>query len=352
MSRLEMSIDVGLIEYIYQSYCQKGSNQFHAVKSIIQSNHDQFTISLDIMLQKLQDTAFLLKNLPYHAGLYQYLPDEYKDDLTFNLHVIPIHPHLIKQTSERLRRNDLLQIYALMKSKNELFFKEIFEGKLEYLADKLRVAPYLGKYIPRNILKNKDLMIEMIKYCPSLLGYLTDDYRDHAPLIKRLLKHDGTQLQFVSDRLRADYQVVSIAIRQNPMSIEFASSALKKDRALIKLALKSDLSEYDQPFLQCIDPSFQDDEEIVYEVCRNQGYEQFDHASNRLKNDYDFAKKAMKLDPWIYQFLDDQLANDPRIALYAFKLEPKIALILSDEMQELTPIRRFLKRLKKNDYRF
>ncbi len=330
--------------YIRNDYSLDGYCKSALLTGIKDWHKRRIPLYLECALPYVHDINFLIKAIPYMPALYPYLPSEYKDDLSFNLKVISLHPFLIREMSMRLKTNDELQIFALryaMSMDDELVFPELFEGSLPALAEKLRVAPYLGKYLPKHITMNQSLMGEFIKYSHGLLLHLDDCYRSNQKLMRALLKLHGGQLEFVSDQLKDNFSLVRLAISQYPPAIEFASARLKKNKALIRFAIKRNHRQ-NKSILACIDESLRDDEEIIYEACKIQGPHQIDYCSDRLKSSFHFAKRVIRQDAWTYPYFADEIVENVEIAMLAFRKDPSIAIMLPDRIQKIPKVAHYL----------
>jgi len=83
------------------------------------------------------------------------------------------------------------------------------------------------KYFSNKIKKNKELVIEFIKYCPYNFRYAHVKFLDDKDIIMLVVQKYGCIVKHISERLTDNDKILDIAIKNNKYAIMFASERIK-----------------------------------------------------------------------------------------------------------------------------
>lgn len=171
------------------------------------------------------------------------------------------------------------EIALEMAKSNEYVFKDLlnhFDKKIGFNDDVITALainhPESYHQFPDRF-KNDINVVELVVRNGFIVNNLPEKYRKNRNLILLSVKYNGCNLYYYKD-FQNDREVVYEAVKQNGLALEYASEALAKDKELIKIAIQT----------------------------YAEAYKYF-----RLKDDIEFALELLEINPFIINYVADEL---------------------------------------------
>ena len=244
----------------------------------------------------------------------QFFPEEFKDNLSFFMKI-----------AESL--SDFKQVFLELASEKILNSKNFAKAIIQNCGS--HYEPVL-KYFPKEICKNKDIVLSAVEKNGNNLKYASDELKKDREVVlaaivpvlpfealtaNEAMKYadksflsdfemariavgcykfssyrfsSGNSLQYFADEIRQDKDIVSIAVNNSPHALEFADKSLLSDKDFI-LSLPSS------------------------------AFKAFSILGDKLKKDHDVVAKAIALNCDLYQDLPKNLKEDLFIFTEALK---------------------------------
>ena len=248
-------------------------------------------------------------------GVFEFIIDEYKDNIDFGIELLNLNPNLIKD-------DKFINAYI-----THTTFITFLLNNLTNNSD--------GTYstIPQTIVsKNSSnidvilLTLEVIKnqnrnYFQKTFQFIDQKIKNDLEFFKRAAAINGFFLEFGGLNVKNDYEIALEAVKENGIAIYFASEELQKNETLIYAAinngagtkiLSKELSTKDNLTLALLnlpDP---------FQKNSNQRYCSISNASPTLKDDKEFCLFAVKSDGSNVQYISDRLLEDSELIEEAF----------------------------------
>lgn len=231
---------------------------------------------------------------------------------------------------EAIKNNGLSINYASKKLKNH--------EQLAIIA--INNNPESYYFLSESLKNNENIIKTLIVKEPSKI--LEFDYLpNYNKLIKKVIKENGMALKYLSNKNRDNERLVLLACKNNINSLEYASERLKNDREFIintAIKLKTDKVVYfassslthNKQFnidiikkigfnLYFVFDEFKDDIDVVEAAVKND-IRNFEHASERLKeNEIIILDLTKKYGP-VLRYASNKLLNNPNFMLKAISL--------------------------------
>ncbi len=145
----------------------------------------------------------------------------------------------------------------------------------------LSLHPKLREHLPVELLKDRNLVRWLAAYDYAAAEYLDFNNSTKDEIIE-LLSINGLVLQYLSSECRQDREIVNVAIHQNPLAFEFADLSLRDNDDFASKAIKLHLANYT-------------------------------YISERLKDSYELAYQTVATNGLAVQLLNDKFQQDCKI---------------------------------------
>ena len=268
-----------------------------------------------------------------------------------------------------VRRNGLNLSLASSKLKNNYdIVKEAINNNglaIEYASKKLRSDYDLGVIainnnpdsyylLNENLKNNEDIIITLLVKSPTEIHNF--DYLDnYNQIIRKVIKRNGLALKYLSNKSRDNERLVIAAIKNNINALEYASNRLKNDPDfIINLAVKfktdniiyfaSEKLLHNKSFiidiirkigfnLYLVHDEFKDDLDVV-EAAVSVDIRNFEHASNRIKENEMIVLDLTKKYGSVIRYSSNKLLTNPDFMLKAIKVYSVSIKYISHELKE------------------
>jgi hypothetical protein len=164
------------------------------------------------------DRELILTALRKHRDaddVLEFVPDNIRDD-----EEIVLEGGLIRFASNRLKNNKEFILKMIMKNKS-------YTKNLGF------------EFISKDLLRDKEFILDVIKIDGSLLAYVSKELREDKKVILEAMRNTGYAFGSASKKLRDDEDFVLKAIEINAYNaLRYASDRLKKNKKLVAKAYK------------------------------------------------------------------------------------------------------------------
>ena len=149
------------------------------------------------------------------------------------------------------------------------------------------------------------------------LGNISDELTSNGRFIKEAYRYNHEILNYASDDIKKDEYFLARLFESSPGDIsafKYVDDSIKKNKEFVLRLIDSN----DGSILEFVDPTLQDDEDIVRSACFafRRCYEGLKYASERLKGSKDFVMDIIEQKE-NFKYISDELKNDYDVVLFA-----------------------------------
>ena len=282
--------------------------------------------------QDAGDPEFMLKLLSEFVGfeddILSYLQEPAKSDIDFI-------ENCINSESKYSTWGYLRYASEHIKNDSSLFIKWIKESESLHCLNFAEFSIQTNQEIQNLIKDYLETNWDLVKYChPSM--------RDDITIMKKAIAHNGLNLEFASDELKKNKEFLLSAVEENQDAIKFIPSnflkseifvkdliekvnsvtntifelipeKLKKNKSiLIKIAQKIQLGDELEGYFN------ENDFQFFCEVVKKNG-DFIYFASEKLRDDEELVKVAIKFGDGSLSNISERLRNDPEMVIWAIE---------------------------------
>jgi hypothetical protein len=212
---------------------------------------------------------------------------------------------------------------------------------------------HILKFASESIKADKSIVLEGIKYGPTLLEYLSKELRDDSEVVRRVAWQTGSCMKYASDRLKDDKDLFLDLFENTfgtPGAFQFASDRLKSDEDVILkgIVYNKDVWGHVPEQLRCnkeflikaieinyvafyFNPLLKDID-FVFEAIKING-NAFKCLPIDFQNDKSFVLEMLKHNESIYEHLPDNLKTDKEIILEALPNSSESIKQMNDDLK-------------------
>ena len=281
----------------------------------------------------ITDKAELLSKITKSTTALKNADPKLLKDKKFIEEAVMVNPSAIKYADESLTNNENF-ILSLLKIKPEAYRYltgsrknrvPIVLAAVSDCAENIQYVSASAKKMlvhynfNRNECKNRNIALLMASVSSYGMAKYFSAFADDKEIVLKVLEHDDFHYQFfVSDRLKSDIDVLRCVYLHNSYILtkpefEKQRAEIITDRDLVMQSMKNC-----KPYM--IEPEYADDKEIVL-LAVSIHAENFQFASDQLKDNAAFVKKAMKIDNSVLQFASYRLRDDEDFIRKAISLD-------------------------------
>ena len=121
-----------------------------------------------------------------------------------------------------------------------------------------------ARFLPKDFLKVKEIMMEVVKNDIFALYYASDTLKNNRDLVLESVKNNGLSLCWASEDLRSDEEIVLEAVKQDGYSFQYANENLKKDKNIVIMC-----AEANNWSVIYADENLQKDKDVLLKVSSN-----------------------------------------------------------------------------------
>lgn len=197
----------------------------------------------------------------------------------------------------------------------------------------ITVNPGAYRYASAELKKDRELALLAVKTNIYILVDAPPEIRDDKEIVLAALDVTVDVLRFASDRLKSDFDVLFKAVSKKTSILDFASDSIKGNPKIMAKALSKDPASYiytpdslrsdkelalylDSTFFCFTNDTVKDDPAVVLKILAKEA-DAYESVSPRLKKTRDFVLEAVKVNPLVFDFIDEQFTQDDQIARIA-----------------------------------
>lgn len=193
---------------------------------------------------------------------------------------------------------------------NEDFMLKACEMKFENYSSTLSILNYIKNGY------SKDIALALVKKDPENLRRMKI-FHDDEDIVMAGVRRDGMLLHVASDDLRDNFDVVRVAINKNPEAIQYGSDRARSDFELGKYAVSKSARAY-----RYLAENLHDNKDITLIAVKDPEVLAIVHASERLRNDRDVAREAVRANGAALECLSADKRSEHEIVSYAIGHSP------------------------------
>jgi len=196
------------------------------------------------------------------------------------------------------------------------FLGDALRSNEDFMLKLLKIDSHVVNYVHKDLLTNLSFIRVIDKWWDKYndLSSAPFDVRDDKSIVLKIVGQDGSELLYASDRLKADKDTVLAAIKDYPAALKYADHTLQNDPDVVLEALELEDDHVDRRDI------------MVY-------------ASYHLVSNKNFMLKAIKIDPFLFDFASTDLMSNKEfiveIIRAAFQHKDSDALIVEDVVDSI-----------------
>lgn len=198
----------------------------------------------------------------------------------------------------------------------------------------------LLKKLPKNLLADEELMMSAVSLVGGCFKLISPDLQKNKKVALAALQTQntlyGAGFYLMPDELKGDRDIILASVQMNGWVIKEIDKKFQEDWDIAMAAVvQNGLCMEEVP------AKLLDNKDFITEVLAKQNYHVFDFVSDKFKDDKEFIKKALVIEPWIYQFISQRLKEDEEIINFVVKKDSDV-LILEYGPQSLSENKDFV----------
>lgn len=242
----------------------------------------------------------------------QFFPEEFKDNLSFFMKI-----------AESL--SDFKQVFLELASEKILNSKNFAKAIIQNCGS--HYEPVL-KYFPKEICKNKDIVLSAVEKNGNNLKYASDELKKDrevvlaaiVPVLPFEALTANEAMKYADKSFLSDFEIARVAVASSGNSLQYFADKFRKDKEIVSIAVNN-LPDA----LEFADKSLLSDKDFILslpnKIYRRDGskFRAFSILGDKLKKDHDIVTKAIAMDCSLYQDLPKNLKEDLLIFTEALK---------------------------------
>ena len=242
----------------------------------------------------------------------QFFPEEFKDNLSFFMKI-----------AESL--SDFKEVFLELASEKILNSKNFAKAIIQNCGS--HYEPVL-KYFPKEICKNKDIVLSAVEKNGNNLKYASDELKKDrevvlaaiVPVLPFEALTANEAMKYADKSFLSDFEIARVAVASSGNSLQYFTDEIRKDKDIVSIAVINSPGA-----LEFADKSLLSDKDFILSL-PNKIYipvrgndNAFSILGDKLKKDHDIVTKAIAMDCNLYQDLPKNLKEDSLIFTEALK---------------------------------
>jgi hypothetical protein len=242
----------------------------------------------------------------------QFFPEEFKDNLSFFMKI-----------AESL--SDFKEVFLELASEKILNSKNFVKAIIQNCGS--HYEPVL-KYFPKEICKNKDIVLSAVEKNGNNLKYASDELKKDrevvlaaiVPVLPFETLTANEAMKYADKSFLSDFEIARVAVASSGNSLQYFADEIRQDKDIVSIAVNNSSGA-----LEFADKSLLSDKDFILSL-PNKIYipvrgndNAFSILGDKLKKDHDIVTKAIAMDCNLYQDLPKNLKEDSLIFTEALK---------------------------------
>jgi len=242
----------------------------------------------------------------------QFFPEEFKDNLSFFMKI-----------AESM--SDFKEVFLELATEKILNSKNFAKAIIQNCGS--HYEPVL-KYFPKEICKNKDIVLSAVEKNGNNLKYASDELKKDrevvlaaiVPVLPFEASTANEAMKYADKSFLSDFEIARVAVASSGNSLQYFADKFRKDKEIVSIAVNN-LPDA----LEFADKSLLSDKDFILslpnKIYRSDGssFRAFSILGDKLKKDHDIVTKAIAMDCNLYQDLPKNLKEDLLIFTEALK---------------------------------
>lgn len=251
--------------------------------------------------------------MPTQEGdFYRYLSDQKKNDRPLAIAAVKLDKENFDFISDELKKDPVLRNLAGQpKLPDPLDHEPTDEEITHWIHAGAFNVNALAKFPPQ-ILNNKRLILRYIKDIdPTAYKYASSDLKNDPEIVFEAVSRLGSCLVYVPHKFRGDKKVVLAAVKKTPLAIEYAQDSMRDDKEVIYTAITAGGPE----ILQWASEKLRQDIEFAL-IAVETAADNFRHTAQALRSDRDLVFSGIE-DGFKLEYASKTLRGDKEVVLDA-----------------------------------
>ena len=235
----------------------------------------------------------------------QFFPEEFKDNLSFFMKI-----------AESL--SDFKQVFLELASEKILNSKNFAKAIIQNCGS--HYEPVL-KYFPKEICKNKDIVLSAVEKNGNNLKYASDELKKDrevflaaiVPVLPFETLTANEAMKYADKSFLSDFEIARVAVASSGNSLQYFADEIRQDKDIVSIAVNNSPHA-----LEFADKSLLSDKDFILSL-PSSAFKAFSILGDKLKKDHDVVAKAIAMDCNLYQDLPKNLKEDLFIFTEALK---------------------------------
>eukprot|EP01080_Neovahlkampfia_damariscottae_P002578 gene2578-3540_t len=246
---------------------------------------------------------------------------------------------------------EIVTIAVSNKSEAILFASEELKNDKELVMIALSRNPNTIRHLSKKFKEDKEIFSNLIEKNPNLIVYSSNMIKKDKEIILKVVQKDGLLIQNF-DLKNQNREIVEAAVSQNPSAIEYCAPKYREDASIMLKVI-----EQDSKLMSKAGGKLLKDKEFIFQTIKFHG-ENFIHADEVFKNDFEFVKKvvtqdgsafrychfkhdsellmlALETDWFVLSIADESLRSDQQIAMKAVEKDKRALIYIKNHTREL-----------------
>lgn len=203
--------------------------------------------------------------------------------------------------SEKLKNDRETSLLALIAHpKNYPFINKEFTQDDNFLRQAVQNNGKVYQVLPKHLQQDTQIALQAVKLEPKQIEFAPENIKNNLDVALAAVKKNAEVITYLPDTLTDNEDIVLAAVEQHPRFLKYASTRFRKNADLVLSLIK--------PYKNIPITSQQ---MALSEKSYIAGY----YADDSLKNDKDFIRKAIQINPKIFAYASKSIKADPEIAL-------------------------------------
>jgi len=225
---------------------------------------------------------------------------------------------MVKSSSNLDSNNDKERVAAVKAISKISSLKTIAsqDKKLQEILEKL----------PKRLLADEELMLSAVSLVGNCFALIAPDLKKNKKIALAALQNKnsfyGAGFYLMPDELKADKDIVLAGAQKNGWVIKEIDKKFQEDWDIAIAAV-----EQNSLCMKELPSKLLDNKDFVIQVLAKANFNVFDDVSDKLKDDKEFVKKALVIEPWIYKSISQRLKGDEEIIDLVVKTNSHVSIL-------------------------
>jgi hypothetical protein len=242
----------------------------------------------------------------------QFFPEEFKDNLSFFMKI-----------AESM--SDFKEVFLELATEKILNSKNFAKAIIQNCGS--HYEPVL-KYFPKEICKNKDIVLSAVEKNGNNLKYASDELKKDrevvlaaiVPVLPFEASTANEAMKYADKSFLSDFEIARVAVASSGNSLQYFADEIRQDKDIVSIVVNNSPGA-----LEFADKSLLSDKDFILslpnKIYRSDGssFRAFSILGDKLKKDHDIVTKAIAMDCNLYQDLPKNLKEDLLIFTEALK---------------------------------